>query len=174
MRLFSKSADRISVDGLWLDLAGGSRRNIVVTRGTPEHWDCILVADGDQKYLCEIERNRRGADTIFDEELAEFLDTLGSALPRSGAEWVADYLRSAQTIYAARYLEAAFELAEDDHPGPADILWAIEKKLGGILQADGEGFTNEEGYTVVWDFKDDANGPWWVAVRKGDGRDKCV
>jgi hypothetical protein len=33
-----------------------------------------------------------------------------------------------------------------------------------IVQADGEGFTNEDGYHIIWDFSDQVTGPWWMAV----------
>ena len=31
-------------------------------------------------------------------------------------------------------------------------------------QADGEGFTNEEGYHIVWQFSDSVSGPWKMGV----------
>ncbi|HSE26404.1 MAG TPA: hypothetical protein VLB68_32350, partial [Pyrinomonadaceae bacterium] len=37
-----------------------------------------------------------------------------------------------------------------------------------ILQADNEGFSNEEGYHILWQFNDSVNGTWWMAVMKGD------
>ena len=33
-----------------------------------------------------------------------------------------------------------------------------------ILQADGEGFTNEEGYHIVWQFSDSVSGPCNMGV----------
>ena len=32
------------------------------------------------------------------------------------------------------------------------------------MQADGEGFTNEEGYHIVWQFSDSVSGPWKMGV----------
>lgn len=45
-------------------------------------------------------------------------------------------------------------------------IWGI---AGGILQADGEGFSNEAGYTILWQFSGSAPGPWNVGVL-ADGR----
>jgi len=33
-----------------------------------------------------------------------------------------------------------------------------------ILQADGEGFSNEAGYCILWQFSDSVRGPWWMGV----------
>lgn len=45
--------------------------------------------------------------------------------------------------------------------------------LGGILQSDNEGFTNEhgyeDGYSILWQFDDRVRGPWKMAVLSPDG-----
>jgi hypothetical protein len=46
-----------------------------------------------------------------------------------------------------------------------ELIWA---RGDAILQADREGFTNEDGFHIVWQFSDTASGPWWMAVREGD------
>ena len=33
-----------------------------------------------------------------------------------------------------------------------------------ILQADNEGFTNEEGFHIVWQFSDSVSGPWNMGI----------
>lgn len=37
-----------------------------------------------------------------------------------------------------------------------------------IIQADLEGFTNEEGYHILWQFSDPVTGPWWMGVLKNN------
>ncbi len=32
------------------------------------------------------------------------------------------------------------------------------------MQADGEGFSNEDGDHVLWQFSEDVSGLWWMAV----------
>jgi hypothetical protein len=46
-----------------------------------------------------------------------------------------------------------------------DKLWS---QLGGILQADGEGFSNEDGYHIVWQFSEHVSGPWRMGVINQD------
>ena len=33
-----------------------------------------------------------------------------------------------------------------------------------ILLADNEGFSNEDGYHILWQFSGSVNGPWWMGV----------
>ena len=38
------------------------------------------------------------------------------------------------------------------------------------MQADGEGFTNEDGYHILWQFGEEVEGPLKMAVLGEDGR----
>jgi hypothetical protein len=42
----------------------------------------------------------------------------------------------------------------------------IRETVGGIIQADSEGFSNEAGFQILWQFSRSAKGPWWMAVMK--------
>ena len=46
-----------------------------------------------------------------------------------------------------------------------DAVW---RHAGGILQADGQGFSNEQGYTILWQFGETAKGLWNVGVLVDD------
>jgi len=41
---------------------------------------------------------------------------------------------------------------------------SIRNAAGGIIQADGEGFSNEAGATILWQFSDSVTGEWTVGV----------
>ena len=47
------------------------------------------------------------------------------------------------------------------------VIWNV---TGGILQADGERFSNENGFHILWQFDDDAEGEWHMAIRTFLGR----
>ncbi|WP_454047537.1 hypothetical protein [Chryseobacterium sp. Marseille-Q8038] len=42
------------------------------------------------------------------------------------------------------------------------VIWS---KVGGIFQADNEGFSNENGYHILWQFSEDVTGEWNMAVK---------
>jgi hypothetical protein len=50
----------------------------------------------------------------------------------------------------------------------AAIREAIWARGDAIIQADGEGFSNEDGDHILWQFSDRVSGPWWMAVLQGD------
>ena len=41
---------------------------------------------------------------------------------------------------------------------------AVWSAAPAILQADGEGFSNEDGYHILWQFSDSVSGKWWMGV----------
>lgn len=57
-------------------------------------------------------------------------------------------------------------MRQEDLTPVREALW---NRLGGIFQADYEGFSNEEGYGILWQFSDRASGTWWMALLAEDG-----
>jgi len=70
-------------------------------------------------------------------------------------------------------LNAAFE--DGNFEIVSNIKTKIWNKTNGILQADNEGFSNEDGYHILWQFSDTVTGDWSCAVRNWLGKwDKFV
>ena len=130
-------------------------------------WTALEVVGPSGDTLCSIERNVVEPRSPGEEEVTEFRDEIADCLPRSAAAWLAEYLLSVRTIYALQVHDATF--ARDGWGVVGSAHHAIWKAAGGIIQADGEGFSNEEGYHILWQFPDNATGPWNMAVVK-DGR----
>ncbi len=63
---------------------------------------------------------------------------------------------------AGRFLRRNYEIV-------TNIKSTIWNKIGGILQADDEGFSNEDGYHILWQFADDVTGDWSCAVLNEKG-----
>jgi hypothetical protein len=147
-----------------LEAAGRDDITLVVDETEDEKdWTAIVAytAEGDAIGLLTRDAAEK-PDDLASEELEEFKDELKDALPKSGARWVREYLAKVKTIYAIQVMAAAETEAGEGVPGL--ILNALQQKLGGIIQADGEGFSNEAGDHVVWQFGDDVEGPWRVAI----------
>ena len=45
----------------------------------------------------------------------------------------------------------------------------IFTQVVGIIQADREGFSDEKGYHILWQFSNSVKRPWWMSVLK-DGQ----
>ncbi len=69
------------------------------------------------------------------------------------------------------FLQAAFAIAmgllvNNGWDILGEVKSSIFAQVDGIIQADGEGFSDEDGYHILWQFSDSAKGPWWMGVLK--------
>jgi hypothetical protein len=135
---------------------------LTIEEGSEEEWETLLLSTDDGVEIALIERNpvfdgSEGQDTI-----ADFIEETQDCQPESGVEWLHDYLATVKTIFAFQHLQGS-----DSEEGSA-ALHALRSALWergeAIIQADYEGFTNEEGYHIVWQFSDTVSGPWNMAV----------
>ena len=91
----------------------------------------------------------------------------------SAVKWLTNYFDKVKVIYAFQLLNAAFE--DRNFEIISNIKTKIWNKTKGILQADNEGFSNEDGYHILWQFSDTVTGDWSCAVRNWLGKwDKFI
>jgi hypothetical protein len=136
--------------------------NLCVEAGSDAQWEELLLSHRDGRAIALIERNPVRDDSLGAEELEEFVDTLDDLQPAAAADWLRAWLPGVKTIYAFQILNAA------DQDNGWDAIQSLQgqlwRTLGGIFQADSEGFSNEAGYQIVWQFADQASGPWAMGV----------
>lgn len=141
---------------------------IEVVEGAPSSWRQLLLKHRQGAPIVRIQRNPIEAGGPGAGELEGFRQEVGRYKPGSAALWLQEYLGQVRCVYVIQVLGGTEE------PGGWDAIhavqWEIWTTLGGILQADGEGFSNEDGYHILWQFPDDAAGPWNVAVLGAAGR----
>jgi hypothetical protein len=133
-----------------------------VEDGSDDDWYSLLLRHEDGAEIALVERNLVHSEELGAEEIAEFLDEVSDLKPKTAARWLETYLPSIETIFAFQLLSGT-DVGDGwkaVHATQAE-LWNC---LGGILQADGEGFSNTDGYQIVWQFSDDVSGPWKMAV----------
>jgi hypothetical protein len=95
-------------------------------------------------------------------ELSELLLELSDLRPESAVDWLTQYLPSVRVLYRFEILPAIDELA--GWPALHIVQGAVWEWAGGILQSDGEGITNENGYFVLWQFREESHGLGNMAV----------
>jgi hypothetical protein len=162
-RVLTTHADCIPVSDLQAALAEAQHTGLIeVEAGESANWNQIVLRGADGSEVAAIERNPVVPGSLGAEELAEFADEIAHSSPRSSAEWLKEFFAKVQCIYAFQHLfgshvEAGFAM-----------LCAVRAKVWStapaILQADGEGFTNERGYSIDWQFSDSATGLWWMGL----------
>lgn len=134
----------------------------------PEKWTYFELRNEEEEVLAVVERDVIKAGEIGKEELDEFKDTILDFQPLTAAKWLNDFFDRVQVIYAFKLMTAGLE--DDNYPIITSTQSYIWQKVKGILQADEEGFSNEEGYHILWQFPDDADGSWNCAVLNADGK----
>lgn len=142
-----------------------------IEKGNADRWLRLIAMSPQGDSILSIERNDVSRDNLGASEIQEFLEEIADAKPESAVHWLQKYLPTVQTIFAFEHLadmntatgHKIFEVLQTE-------IWS---RLGGIFQADNEGFTNEEGYHILWQFNERASGIWNMAVQTQDERWIC-
>lgn len=168
-RILTPSAARVSVAELQAALkAAKVQARLEIESGSAEEWKQLAVVDRDGGSVLTIERNDVSEEGVGHDEIQEFLEEIPNYAPASAVKWLQHYLPTVRTIYAFQHLDG---MNRASGRGIFDALQtALWSKLGGIFQADNEGFSNEQGYHVLWQFGDKARGIWHMALQDEEGR----
>jgi hypothetical protein len=125
-----------------------------------DDWTQIVLCHENGPEIASIERSTVADGDLVRAEVQEFLDEIPNYQPASAVEWLTDFLPTVRTIYAFQLLSGTEE------SNGWGILWAVKDTLfaqvGGIFQADGEGFSDPEGFHILWQFSDSVSGSWWM------------
>ena len=135
---------------------------LAIEEGTEEEWETLLLAGNDDVEVAVIERNPVMDGSVGQDEIADFIEDIQDCRPKSGVQWLENYLASVNTIYAFQHLQGS-ETVEGSNALHA-LRSALWERGDAIIQADGEGFTNEDGYHIIWQFSDSVSGPWNMGV----------
>ncbi len=137
---------------------------LTIEEGDEEEWETLLISGDDEVEIALLQRDPVADGSVGQDEIADFLEDLKECKPESGVAWLDNYLASVKTIYAFQHLQGA-----DSEEGSAalhGLRSALWERGNSIIQADLEGFTNEEGFHIVWQFSDTVSGAWNMGVLK--------
>jgi len=163
LRVLGKKLDNIPLEVL----RQVSRPAVLNTEEDGDAWEQLILAHKSGQEIAVVEKNPVVEGQIGTDELQEFIDEIPDHRPESAATWLQQYLPGVKVIYTFRLLNGT---EVEDGWTPLHRLYnAVWEHAGGILQADGEGFSDEEGYTILWQFSDRVTGKWNMGVLE-DGR----
>lgn len=134
----------------------------------PQQWTMLDIENNDGKTLAQIERNPVVEGQLGKEELDEFKEMIEDCKPTSAVTWLTNYFEKVKVIYAFQILNAAFD--DNNFDVISSIKTKIWNKTAGILQADNEGFSNEDGFHILWQFAENVTGDWSCAVQNSAGQ----
>ena len=135
---------------------------LALESGDEENWETLLLADNDEVEVALIERLPVAEGSFGEDELADLSEDFRDCKPESGVAWLSEYLESVRTVYVLQPLQGADTVEGSD--ALHTLRSALWERGDAIQQADSEGFTNEEGFHIVWQFSDAISGPWNMGV----------
>jgi hypothetical protein len=170
IRILGISDPDIHLDRLLDDLkAEGLTAKINIQENqTPDCWSLIQVANSNDLVIAQIERNPVIEGELGFDELNEFREEIIDYKPDSSVAWLTKYFDGIKVIYAFQLLNDCF--TDDNYSIISAIRNSIWNIIGGIMQADNEGFSNENGYHILWQFSDSVTGDWHMALLNKDSQ----
>jgi hypothetical protein len=168
IRLLSPSEIIPDLAALRASLAAKPGISVALVASDDGQWSQVVVSDYDETAITSIERNVVQPGLLGAKEIEEFLSSIQTCRPASAVAWLAEYLPTVKNIYAFQILSGA-RRSEEGWNVVHTVQGAIRDAAGGIMQADLEGFSNEEGFHILWQFRENVRGPRDMAVlRDGD------
>ena len=164
IRVLGKSLNNIPLD----ELREAARPAVLqVSHRNGDEWDEVSLSHESEQPIAIIEKNPVAEGQLGADELQEFIQEIPHYRPESAVTWLQQYLPNVKVIYAFQLLGGTD--VNDGWTLLHRVYSAVWSHAGGILQADGEGFSDENGFTILWQFGDNAEGQWNMGVLK-DGR----
>jgi hypothetical protein len=163
IRVLGVEAFAVSVD----DLREAAQPALIEPSNLQDDWTELVLQHADGDEIAILERNPVVEGELGADELEEFLEEVADLKPASAVAWLQSFLPRVKTIYSFQVLEGTER--NDGWQVLHHVHARVWKLAGGIIQSDGEGFTNEQGYTIVWQFSANVSGPWNMGVLNEDG-----
>lgn len=161
----------------WIDFVSGmevEEQKAELVAGKPKDWRQIHVTYSDGSWSFDFERYTVGKAGQWGEDLDFFRGWLGVVEPSVNTQWLMQYLTRVQTVYMFRCASSAPDSTLDLVNEIVDSLRHDDENIGGhsgLLYAEREGWSNEDGHHLTWEFSDRVSGMWWMALRREEGWD---
>lgn len=133
-----------------------------IAEGNDDAWEQLTLEHRSGQPIAVVEKNPVAEGHLGADELREFIDEVAHYKPASAVTWLQQYLPAVKVIYAFQLLGGTD--VDDGWTALHRLYTAVWKHAGGILQADGEGFCDEDGFTILWQFGEQATGEWNMGV----------
>ena len=165
IRHFSIEKSPLDLDELKSVLTKNTRMRITAINECG--WNKCLITTVRGNEICEIERVGI-EDEIFFIDVDEFTNELQDSKPESASRWAMRELKNVKNIYVIEYRNYSFATKYEIIPGNILHRIRILNEYKGFSQADHEGYTNGEGYHIIWKFSEKVRGKWNMAILNSD------
>ena len=164
VRILGKKNPTITVDQLNKVLIKHNfKASIIIENGNNRDWTQLTVKDEQDNEFLVIEKNIVEPGQLGADEIQNFKEEIQDCKPKTAVKWLIKFFDKVKVIYAFQILSAI------DNKNNWTIFGELQElffnNTNGIIQADNEGFSNEEGFHILWQFNDTVTGEWNMAVR---------
>jgi len=164
VRILGKKNPTITVDQLNKVLIKHNfKASIIIENGNNRDWTQLTVKDEQDNEFLVIEKNIVEPGQLGADEIQNFKEEIQDCKPKTAVKWLMKFFDKVKVIYAFQILSAI------DNKNNWTIFGELQEfflnNTNGIIQADNEGFSNEEGFHILWQFNDTVTGEWNMAVR---------
>ena len=138
----------------------------------PGSWTTLTLYLDNGEAVVEIEKYAEQDETLRDaiqDTVRMLLDDKNPVKPTSAVKWLCQFMSRVKVLYVFRPMqaintEAGWELFNE--------VWTnLRETLHGIVHLDEEGFTNEHGAQITWEYPGDETGDLKVAVLNEKGQE---
>jgi hypothetical protein len=130
--------------------------SLKLVSGSEHAWDKIEISGPEGDVISLLERYTLAGGGPAEDEMNSVKEALQEGFPLNAREWVRKYLTGTRVIYAFRL--QAEQITPRGWPVLGRVQNTLKDRLSGIIQADQEGFYNEEGDYILWQMYDGATG----------------
>jgi hypothetical protein len=174
MLFFALKDTAVSVDNIvdWLQDAQVDGEIESEEEEYPGSWTNMTLYLVTGQPVVEIEKFSHDEGTLTEkiqETVRQLLDHENHVKPASAVKWLCQFMKRVKVIYEFRPMQAI----------NSDAGWEIFNEVWmnlrhtetGIVHLDGEGFTNEEGCQITWEYPGEESGELKVAVLNEKGEE---
>ncbi len=141
--------------------------SIKLISGTDAAWIRIEIYEPEDNLISILDRELITPGSSGEDTIAKLIESINKSYPVSAREWIRKYFLKIKAIYSFQLINN--NITARGWPTLGRIQNLLKDLLGGIIQADNEGFYNEDGDYILWQMYEGATGTIPAATLDDDG-----
>ena len=129
---------------------------IKLASGTDQLWKKIEIYSSGDALLSTLERDTVEPGSVGETTLKELATKIQDKYPVNARQWLKNYFATVKVIYTFNIFPD--RMTKKTWPILGGVQNFLKQSLTGIIQADNEGFYNEDGEYILWQMYDGATG----------------
>jgi hypothetical protein len=162
VRLLTPSIKVVPFTDLMLDV-----ESVKLAAGMADSWEKIEINNPEGSPVSILERILVSPGSPAETKLAELKSLVDRSYPVSARQWIKQYLSKVKTVYSFDLLTD--NISQNSWPVLGRVQNLLKDAVSGIIQADNEGFYNENGDYILWQMYEGAVGTIPAAVLNENG-----